>query len=37
VGFGIYHGLLGHIDKRSPDEIFREGGGQGVVWDADSS
>jgi ectoine hydroxylase-related dioxygenase (phytanoyl-CoA dioxygenase family) len=37
VGFGIYHGLVGHIDKRSPDEIFCEGGGQGVVWDADSS
>jgi len=36
VGFGIYHGLVGHIDKRSPDEVFCEGGGRGVVWDVDS-
>jgi ectoine hydroxylase-related dioxygenase (phytanoyl-CoA dioxygenase family) len=36
VGFGIYHGLVGHIDKRSPDEVFCEKGGRGVVWDVDS-
>jgi ectoine hydroxylase-related dioxygenase (phytanoyl-CoA dioxygenase family) len=35
VGFGIYQGLVGHIDKRSPDEIFCEEGARGVVWDAD--
>jgi ectoine hydroxylase-related dioxygenase (phytanoyl-CoA dioxygenase family) len=35
VGFGIYQGLVGHIDKRSPEEIFCGGDGRGVVWDAD--
>jgi len=33
VGYGTYHGLIGHIDKRSPAELL--GGGQGFrsVWD----
>jgi ectoine hydroxylase-related dioxygenase (phytanoyl-CoA dioxygenase family) len=33
-GFGIYNGLIGHIDKRSPVELL-EGGGDGtdMIWD----
>jgi ectoine hydroxylase-related dioxygenase (phytanoyl-CoA dioxygenase family) len=34
VGFGIYSGLIGHIDKRSPDELLCEGDARGVIWDA---
>ncbi len=38
VGYGIYHGLIGHIDKRSPAELLGEppGGERGdssMVWD----
>jgi len=33
VGFGTYGGLIGHIEKRSPDEVFVGGVGKGVVWD----
>ncbi len=34
VGFGIYNGLIGHIEKRSPDEVFSGAGAPGLVWDA---
>jgi ectoine hydroxylase-related dioxygenase (phytanoyl-CoA dioxygenase family) len=27
VGFGIYHGLIGHIDKRSPASLLRSAAG----------
>ncbi len=34
-GFGIYNGLIGHIDKKSPTEVvFGEGREAGIVWDA---
>lgn len=34
-GFGIYHGLLGHIDKHTPAEVLLgAAGGQRIVWDA---
>jgi ectoine hydroxylase-related dioxygenase (phytanoyl-CoA dioxygenase family) len=42
VGYGIYHGLIGHIDKRNPAALLgpapgdqtRDGGpGGGMVWD----
>ena len=33
VGYGIYHGLIGHIDKRSPDELFCGSDVKGVVWE----
>jgi ectoine hydroxylase-related dioxygenase (phytanoyl-CoA dioxygenase family) len=36
VGFGIYHGLVGHIDKRSKYELFSEKGRRGVVRDLES-
>jgi ectoine hydroxylase-related dioxygenase (phytanoyl-CoA dioxygenase family) len=36
VGYGIYNGLIGHIDKRSPAELLDEAGEAGttsMVWD----
>jgi ectoine hydroxylase-related dioxygenase (phytanoyl-CoA dioxygenase family) len=38
VGYGIYHGLIGHIDKHSPADLLRRGGRDGgerdeMVWD----
>jgi ectoine hydroxylase-related dioxygenase (phytanoyl-CoA dioxygenase family) len=32
-GYGIYNGLMGHIDKRDPIELLRAGEGAGMVWD----
>jgi len=33
-GFGIYSGLIGHIDKRSPIQVlFGESPKSGIVWD----
>jgi ectoine hydroxylase-related dioxygenase (phytanoyl-CoA dioxygenase family) len=32
-GFGVYNFLIGHIDKRSPAEVFLNGQGSGMVWD----
>jgi ectoine hydroxylase-related dioxygenase (phytanoyl-CoA dioxygenase family) len=34
VGYGIYHGLIGHIDKRSPAELLGTGSHRGMIWDA---
>ncbi len=34
VGYGIYNGLLGHIDKRSPAKLLLDARDRGVVWDA---
>ena len=33
-GYGIYGGLIGHIDKRDPLELLGEGSPGGMVWDA---
>jgi ectoine hydroxylase-related dioxygenase (phytanoyl-CoA dioxygenase family) len=33
-GYGIYSGLIGHIDKRDPIELLRHDDGGGMVWDA---
>lgn len=33
VGYGVYHGLIGHIEKRSPEQHLLGAEGQGVVWD----
>ena len=27
-GFGVYHGLIGHIDKRSPASLLRSAAGR---------
>ena len=36
VGYGIYNGLMGHIDKHDPDELLGVGAGVDgrMVWDA---
>jgi ectoine hydroxylase-related dioxygenase (phytanoyl-CoA dioxygenase family) len=34
VGYGVYNGLIGHIDKQSPERLLDEGGPDGgVIWD----
>ncbi|HZJ28294.1 MAG TPA: phytanoyl-CoA dioxygenase family protein [Acidimicrobiia bacterium] len=33
VGYGIYHGLIGHIDKHDPAEILGDAPDGGIVWD----
>jgi ectoine hydroxylase-related dioxygenase (phytanoyl-CoA dioxygenase family) len=33
VGYGVYNGLVGHIDKRSPDELLLGTPDRGVIWD----
>jgi ectoine hydroxylase-related dioxygenase (phytanoyl-CoA dioxygenase family) len=32
-GFGVYHGLIGHIDKASPAQRLLGEGRTGMVWD----
>jgi len=35
VGYGVYNGLIGHIDKKSPVTLLDEAKkGAGVIWDA---
>jgi hypothetical protein len=33
VGYGVYHGLVGHIDKRSPAVLLGGAQADGVIWD----
>ena len=33
VGYGVYHGLIGHIDKRSPVELLGESGALETIWE----
>ena len=33
VGYGVYNGLIGHIDKRSPVDLLGDDGRQPMVWD----
>jgi ectoine hydroxylase-related dioxygenase (phytanoyl-CoA dioxygenase family) len=34
VGYGIFHGLIGHIDKRAPADLLGSGSlPSGMVWD----
>ncbi len=32
-GYGVYFGLIGHIDKHDPIELLRDGGALEMVWD----
>jgi ectoine hydroxylase-related dioxygenase (phytanoyl-CoA dioxygenase family) len=32
-GYGVYNGLIGHIDKHSPAEMLGEPAGNEMVWD----
>jgi hypothetical protein len=34
VGYGIYTGLIGHIDKHDPVELLGEPAAASMVWDA---
>jgi ectoine hydroxylase-related dioxygenase (phytanoyl-CoA dioxygenase family) len=34
VGYGIYSGLIGHIDKQAPLDRLAAGGPSSLVWDA---
>src|SRR5438045_9265484 len=34
VGYGIYNGLIGHIDKRAPYDLLSEAGESSMVWDS---
>jgi ectoine hydroxylase-related dioxygenase (phytanoyl-CoA dioxygenase family) len=34
VGYGVYTGLIGHIDKQSPAQLLADGSGLTMVWDA---
>ena len=34
VGYGIYNGLIGHIDKRSPADAVLGDSASSLVWDA---
>ncbi len=33
VGYGVYRGLIGHIDKRDPVELLGEPGALETVWE----
>jgi ectoine hydroxylase-related dioxygenase (phytanoyl-CoA dioxygenase family) len=33
VGYGVYQGLIGHIDKHSPAEMLTGPSGSGMIWD----
>jgi ectoine hydroxylase-related dioxygenase (phytanoyl-CoA dioxygenase family) len=33
VGYGVYRGLIGHVDKRNPDELLGESGALETVWE----
>jgi len=33
VGYGVYRGLIGHIDKRSPVELLGDSGELEIVWE----
>jgi ectoine hydroxylase-related dioxygenase (phytanoyl-CoA dioxygenase family) len=34
VGYGVYSGLIGHIDKQAPMQLLNKEGSHAMVWDA---
>jgi ectoine hydroxylase-related dioxygenase (phytanoyl-CoA dioxygenase family) len=36
-GYGVYRGLIGHIEKRDPIELLGSGVGEGMVWDREKT
>jgi ectoine hydroxylase-related dioxygenase (phytanoyl-CoA dioxygenase family) len=34
VGYGIYNGLIGHVDKKAPLDLLHDDGASSLVWDA---
>jgi ectoine hydroxylase-related dioxygenase (phytanoyl-CoA dioxygenase family) len=37
VGYGVYNGLIGHIEKRSPVELLGKATRDGMIWDAEKA
>jgi ectoine hydroxylase-related dioxygenase (phytanoyl-CoA dioxygenase family) len=35
VGYGVYRGLIGHIDKQSPEALLDGAPDHGMIWEAD--
>lgn len=35
VGYGVYNGLIGHIDKTHPSKLLDEDTGREMIWDLD--
>jgi ectoine hydroxylase-related dioxygenase (phytanoyl-CoA dioxygenase family) len=35
VGYGVYNGLIGHIDKRSPADLLGAASEHNMIWDYD--
>ncbi|MHB1785019.1 MAG: phytanoyl-CoA dioxygenase family protein [Acidimicrobiales bacterium] len=33
VGYGLYNGLIGHIDKKAPADLLNEKGDTKLIWD----
>jgi ectoine hydroxylase-related dioxygenase (phytanoyl-CoA dioxygenase family) len=33
VGYGVYNGLIGHIDKQSPAKLLDDAGDHRMIWD----
>jgi ectoine hydroxylase-related dioxygenase (phytanoyl-CoA dioxygenase family) len=33
VGYGVYNGLIGHIDKQSPGKLLGDGAEQRMIWE----
>ena len=33
VGYGVYRGLIGHVDKRDPVELLGETGELATIWE----
>ena len=33
VGYGVYRGVIGHIDKHSPDQLLTGEGSFTSIWD----
>ena len=33
VGYSVYHGLIGHIDKQSPARLLDDDAPTKIVWD----
>jgi hypothetical protein len=34
VGYSVYNGLIGHIDKQDPIELLGTGASAPMIWDA---
>jgi len=33
IGYGVYRGLIGHIEKKSPAQLLNGGGEFRSIWD----